>query len=397
MKRIDEIIDQTTVIAKNEFALGIYAGLRDQSGNLFLSPYSISSALAMAYAGARGETKRQMASVLHLPADDALTHRSFAELNNALTGGRGDRDYQLSVANALWGAKGVRFRTDFLETVDRAYGGRVAELDFKGAAEASRLTINQWVESQTQRKIKDLLPARAIDSYTLLVLTNAIYFKADWLARFDSKWTKASEFELADPEIDPGRQNVRVPFMQGSGRFEYFQEPDLQVLEMQYRGGDLGMVVILPHRSHRLAALEESLTVEKLSTMFAGLSPQSVDVQIPKFKLTQGFDLGELLSEMGMPLAFSGGADFSGMLDGQDPLFLSMVMHRAYLDVDEKGTEAAAATAVLLGRGPQTRPVVFRADHPFLFVIRHRRTGVILFIGRLVNPCEHNVVGEDYE
>jgi serpin B len=399
VKTTDQSIDAAVVRGINELSLNIYDGLREQSGNLFFSPYSISSALGMAYAGARGATEQQMASVLRLLSDQTPVHASFAALNNILNGGSIARPYQLSVANAIWGAKGVRFRTDFLETIERAYGGRLSELDFAEHPEASRATINQWVQSETRHKIKDLLTAGSIQPDTLLLLTNAIYFKAAWLHPFDERWTESSQFLLAIPELSRRggasfrglfnrRQKVAVPFVRQTGRFGYIEERDLQVLEMRYAGEELGMVVILPRRVGGLAALEKSLNVEKLSTMLAGLNAQEVNVQLPKFKLTESLELSKLLSEMGMPLAFSDEADFSGMAERRD-IFFSNVIHKAYLDVDESGTEAAAATGIAMVVSAarfRSKPFVFRADHPFLFLIRDRRTGIILFIGRVVNP-----------
>jgi serpin B len=232
-----------------------------------------------------------------------------------------------------------------------------------------------------------------------LLLTNAIYFKAAWLHPSDERWTESSQFLLAIPELSRRggalfrglfnrRQKVAVPFMQQTGRFGYIGECDLQVLEMPYAGEEFGIVIILPRRMDGLATLEKSLNVEKLSTMLADLNAQEVNVQLPKFKLTESLELSKLLSEMGMPLAFRDEADFSGMADRRD-IFFSMVIHKAYLDVDESGTEAAAASGIVMvvsGARFRTRPFIFRADHPFLFLIRDRRTGIILFIGRLVNP-----------
>jgi serpin B len=335
----------------------------------------------MACAGARGETEREMAGALHLPSDQARVHASFTGLNRRLNGDVEARPYELSVANALWGAKGAAFKADFVKTVDTAYGGRLAELDFAQAPEASRTEINQWVEHETGQKIKDLLQPEAIQADTLLILTNAIYFKADWLAPFAEKWTQKSDFILTNGQV------VAVPLMHRTSRFGYLEESDFQALEMRYAGEELGMLMMLPRQVDGLPALEKSLTGEKLSATLSRLSRQDVVVQMPRFKLTERLELSKLLSDLGMRLAFTRQADFSGMSEARD-LFFSMVVHKAYIDVDEKGTEAAAATAVatraLAAR--RRKPPVFRADHPFLFLIRDISTGIILFMGRLMNP-----------
>jgi serpin B len=373
--------DQAIITGNVEFALNAYAGLRGQAGNLFLSPYSIMSALAMAMAGARGETERQMAEALGLPADQARVHSGFAALNSRLNGEGDGRPYQLSIANALWGALGAQFRAEFLQTVETAYGGKLAELDFARAPQAARATINQWVEARTAGKIKNLLGADAIVPDTSLVLTNAIYFKANWADQFAERWTKNSDFKLANG------QTVNVPLMHNTSSFRYSEEDDFQAVELAYEQNELGMIVLLPRQVDGLPALEESLTAENLTKSLSGMSFRNVAVQLPRLKLAESLELSNLLSRLGMRLAFTRWkADFSGMAE-MNEVFFSAVIHKAYIDVDEKGTEAAAATAVVMRIAGFIRDSIeFRADHPFLFLIRENRTGAILFIGRVINP-----------
>lgn len=379
----DKNSDEMSVKAMNQFAFDLYAKLREQEGNLFFSPYSISSALAMTYAGARGETEKQMAAILHFPPGRRQVDTSFAALTKRLGGDGKPRQYQLNVANALWKEKSSGFLSDFLETAKSAYGAEVSELDFATDPENSRLTINRWVEKQTQEKIKDLLPPRSTNSLTRLVLTNAIYFKGDWVNQFKKGRTADDVFMVTK------EQKVTVPLMRQTADFKYTEGDGFQALELPYAGKELSMVVVLPRQVDGLATLERSFTADKLSAVLTKLRQQKVVVYLPKFKLTERYELSETLSEMGMPLAFSGGADFSGMTGKRD-FSISLVFHKAYVDVDEKGTEATAATAVAMGptgaRPQRPEPPVFRADHPFIFLVRDNGSGSILFMGRVMNP-----------
>jgi serpin B len=380
---------QDIVKGNNTFAFDLYARLRAREGNLFFSPYSISSALAMACAGARGETETQMISVLHLPKDREHATAEFAALNKSLNGTGEERPYQLNVANALWGAlrgeTGAGFLPDFIKAVQTGYDGEIKELDFGQAPDQSRLTINQWVEQKTAEKIKGLLPAGSILPSTLLVLTNAIYFKGTWVRSFDEKLTQPSDFMVTKD------RKVTAPLMTQEANFGYMEQPGIQVLELPYNGEELSMIVILPRQLpgevDGLPAFESSLTEEKLTGMISSLSSHKVIVYLPKFTIAPSFELAQTLSEMGTPLAFNSHADFSGM-NGKRDLFFSAVFHKAFVNVDEKGTEAAAATAAVAVRSAMVHrpPIVFRADHPFLFLIRDKRSGSILFMGRMTNP-----------
>ncbi|MEK7993058.1 MAG: serpin family protein, partial [Planctomycetota bacterium] len=295
---------------------------------------------------------------------------------------RGEKGtYTLNVANALWGQKGYGFLKEFLELVRTNYDGQLNEVDFIGAAEAARKTINAWVEKQTKGKIKDLIPAGVLDSMTRLVLTNAIYFKGNWARQFKKDQTQDAPFVLAD-----GRK-IETPMMNQTAQFGYAETETLQGLELPYVDRELSMIILLPKEPDGLSKLEEALTAENLSQWLARLNSREVVVSVPKFKVTTQFSLASVLQSMGMTDAFSDSADFSGM-DGKKDLFISAVIHKAYVDVNEEGTEAAAATGVtmkLTSFGPSETPV-FLADHPFLFLIRDNKSGGILFIGRVMNP-----------
>jgi serpin B len=372
----------SVVNANTQFALDLYSKFKDQEGNIFFSPYSISTALAMTYEGARGETASEMQSVLHIPADPGARRPPFASIYNDINAPV--KSYTLSTANALWAQEGYEFLEDYTTTVETYYGGRVTNLDFAGNPEASRQTINSWVEDQTNDKIKDLIPQGALDSLTRLVLTNAIYFKGTWELQFDEANTRDEPFYTTPV------QTVTASMMRLTGSddavFPYAEDGDnVQILELPYEGDDLSMLIILPEKGKPVPAL----TPEKLTDWRALLVEQRVDIYIPKFKFETKYFLADTLAGMGMPAAFAAGAaDFSGM-DGTRELFIQSVIHQAFVEVNEEGTEAAAATGVVVGlTAMPEEPVipVFRADHPVLFIIQQKDTGNILFMGRVSDP-----------
>jgi serpin B len=371
------------VEGNNRFALDLYGHLRGQPGNLFFSPNSISTALAMTYAGARGETEAQMARTLHFGGDPEAVHQDFRGLIEALRPGEGKAPYRLSVANRLWGQQGYHFLPDFLAITRESYHAELASVDFSGDTEAARDRINRWVAQQTEDKIRDLVPPGVLTPLTRLVLTNAIYFKGDWSRPFAKQATKDEDFNVS------GDKTTRVPMMRKQDDFRLGEGDGLKVLELPYGGGDLAALFVLPDAIDGLSAVEGGLSPETLQRWRASLSRQKVDVFLPRFKLTSTFSLAEALAAMGMPLAFDfNRADFSG-ISTQEKLYISAVLHKAYVDVNEKGTEAAAATAVAIAARAVQRPrppAVFRADHPFLFLIVDNRTQSILFMGRVVNP-----------
>jgi serpin B len=371
------------VQSNTEFALALYDRLRTAEGNLFFSPYSISTALAMTYAGARGETAVQMAQTLRFHMDEAVLHPAFGQLEVWLNEIEQKGDIQLRVANALWPHVKYKFLPEYLALLAKYYGTSVTTVDYAQQAEAARQAINAWVEEKTADKIKNLIPAGVLDALTRLVLVNAIYFKGNWASQFEPDLTEERPFWLSTGEA------VEAPLMRQTGEFGYAERDGLQILELPYIGGDLSMVALLPREMDGLASLEDRLTTETLNRWTTGLQPTEVKLFLPKFKMTFAVRLDETLKALGMVDAFSrNSANFAGM-DGTRELYMAAVLHKAFVEVNEEGTEAAAATAVVMKlRSVPTPPPVFRADHPFLFLIRENSTGSILFLGRVTNPAQ---------
>ncbi len=365
--------------ANNAFGFGLFQRVvnANQEKNVFLSPYSISSALAMTYAGARGNTAQEMAASLRYgDASDAI-HASFQTLTEYLQKSE-KKGCRLYVANALWGQQDYSFQKEFLGLVDRYYAGGFNTVDYIGATEKARKRINQWIMQHTAEKIKELIARGDIDVDTRLVLTNAIYFKGDWAQRFSEQKTRKSPFWL-----DSGK-SVDVPMMANSGVFAYAEPDDtLQVLELPYEGDALTMVVLLPRKGRR--PLENDLTPPTLAAWLSALHKEEVELFLPKFKFQSKFYLKKFLKTMGMHDAFDERADFSAMT-GRKDLYIGKVIHQADIEVNEEGTEAAAATAVVMQRKSMSLRVMFRVDHPFIFLIRHKPTGTILFMGKVMNP-----------
>jgi serpin B len=333
----------------------------------------------MTYAGARENTARQMAEVLHfdMPAEDLP--QAFASLDQAIEPTE-DAGYELAVANALWGMRGYAFVPQFLDTLRSSYQATFQELDF-GDEAAARQTINAWVEEQTRGKIKDLIPPRLLDGLTRLVLTNAIYFKGAWATEFDPKLTKEAPFTMLDGN------KVNVALMHRRAEMAYAETDDAQVVELPYKGDDLGLVAIVPRQTDGLPALEARLSAEWLASTIDALQTKEVLLFLPRFKIEAKFGLSDTLQAMGMTDAFSASADLTGIGDQKGDLYIKAVLHKAFVEVNEEGTEAAAATAVVVTERAMPRLPEVRADHPFLFVIRHKATGAILFMGRLSKPA----------
>jgi serpin B len=376
---------QKVVAGNTQFAVNLYDKLDAGDGNLFFSPFSISTALAMTSGGARGETARQMAQVLQfsLPAEEL--HPAFAELGSELKALQATGNVQIDVANSLWPQSGFPMRQKYLAFCEKYYGTSINPVDYKEHAEDARKKINDWVEDKTHKKIVDLLKPGVLNAATRLVLVNAIYFKGDWAKPFKAAQTHDEPFHVT------AGTDVKAPLMQQTESFGYAEFPDLQVLELPYASNELSMVVLLPRKVDGIGSLEKQLTTENLILWTDKLEEQKVHVFLPKFTATSEFSLRGTLSGMGMTDAFTGNADFSGM-DGKKDLFISDVIHKAYVKVDEEGTEAAAATAVIVRFGAMPPPApptpTFRADHSFLFFIRDNRTGSILFLGRVTNPAK---------
>jgi len=367
------------------FAFELYQALKGEEDNLFYSPYSISLALAMTYAGARGETAQQMAYTLQFLLEQERLHPAFnwldAELAKRGEGaeGKDGEGFRLNIVNAIWGQKDYEFLSDFLDVLAENYGAGLRILDFMTETEKSRLTINDWVSKQTEGCIEDLIPPGAIGELTRLVLTNAIYFNAAWKYPFDEDMTANSPFYFLD-----GGQ-VIVPMMKQTESFGYAEGEGYQAVELLYDGGELSMVVLLPEAG-KFEACEEGLQAQQVNDIISGLQLTEVALTMPQFEFDSEFSLKDTLAEMGMPIAFSSGADFSGMT-GNPELFISDVVHKAFVAVDEAGTEAAAATAVIMDlTAVPEPPVEVTIDCPFIFLIRDIETGAILFVGRVMNP-----------
>jgi serpin B len=372
----------TLVQGNTRFALELYDQLREQDGNLFFSPASISAALAMTYGGARGTTAAEMAQVLHFELEPERLHPAFGKLLAGLdTADDEEAGYRLYVANALWPQKKYPFLPEFINLCQMHYAAGLQEVDYINATEQARRTINTWVAERTEGKIEELLKPGILDALTRLVLTNAIYFKGDWAAKFDPEETEEAPFTLLD-----GTQ-VKAPLMNQTGQFGYLEADDLQVLELPYAGKTLSMVILLPRAHDGLSALEKSLDARKLAGWLAKLRRREVRVALPRFEMSAAFRLADVLKAMGMRAAFDPrAADLSGM-DGSRWLYISAVVHQAFVDVNEEGTEAAAATGVVITlKASPKPPPVFRADHPFLFLIRDTHSGSILFLGRMLDP-----------
>lgn len=385
-------LETNVVDANKRFALDLYSRLADDpahhNDNLFFSPFSISSALAITSEGARGTTAEEIRSVFHFPANQSAMRSGFADIIAGINSP--SNTYTLRTANALWAEQKFSFLPEYISDAERYYGGKTTNLDFINVPDDSRVTINRWVEDQTEDRIKDLLHPGSINPATRLVITNAIYFKGTWVRQFDEKRTTDADFRTGSGTTVP------VPMMQRTdenARYGYAETPAFQALSMPYESGDgkeLSMFVILP-KSNDLSTVEQSFNADSLATLQQSLNTRRVMVYFPKFTMETKYSLPGLLSAMGMPTAFSSAADFSGM-DGRRDLYIDDVIHQAFVDVNEEGTEAAAATGVtmqLTSLRVEEPPVpVFRADHPFIFLIQDNETGNILFMGRVTNPAQ---------
>jgi len=368
--------EPAVISAGNSFAFKLYKRLATGDGNVFFSPYSITVALAMTLEGARGGTAAEMEKVLELPGEAARRKFFAPDLD-----GIGDR-LGVDIANAFWADKTRKFLPRYVKLLKKDYKAAAFGADFASATEKARLEINAWTEKHTRGKIKDLFPENSLTTLTRLVLVDAIYFKGDWETAFDKTKTSEADF-FTTPE-----STVTVSMMERTGkkaRFNYAETDDLQLLELPYKKGGLSMLVILPAQDG-LKKLEEALSPEKLAAWKSELHSERVDVFLPKFILKARYSLPETLAEMGMPTAFTKAADFSGM-DGTKDLYIQQVVHQGFVEVNEEGTEAAAATGVSMALKSMPMPATqFRADRPFLFLIQEQETGRILFLGRVQKP-----------
>jgi serpin B len=372
------------VSGNSAFAFDLYQALLDpNTTNLFFSPYSISVALAMTQAGARGDTLAQMNQVMHYSLPDLSLHQAFNSLQLDLakrqksTDQPGQNDFQLNVANATWGQNGYSFLPAYLDVLAENYGAGLRLIDFKSDPEGARQLINDWVAQQTAQKIKDLIPQGNIDPLTRLVLTNAIYFNAGWMNTFNARQTAPGNFNNLD-----GKQ-VNVPMMNQEAQFNYYSGDTYQALELPYAGDKLSMLVLMPEAG-QFANFEKSLDLTQVEAIRKNLGENNLRLTFPKFKVESSFSLSDTLAKMGMVNAFDPTkADFSGM-DGTHDLSITGIVHKAYVTVDENGTEAAAATAVTIGVTSMPVDVIeLKIDRPFIYLIQDNETGAILFIGRV--------------
>lgn len=379
---INELDYQELIRGNNEFAFDIYAKLIEESSdnisdNIFYSPYSISSALAMVYAGARSYTAVEMATALRFTLPEDRFHTTFNALDLNLQSL--DGEVTLNITNDLWGQIDFPFHTDFLDTLSLNYGAGINSLNFMSEPEASRLIINNWISQQTNQKIKDLLPRGSVGTLTRLVLTNAIYFKGDWLEAFKEQNTQDHSFTLLDGS------SFIVPFMSQQETFNYTSGQGYQAIELDYKGEEMSMVIILPDEG-QIENFETNLTYSTIEAIINELSPRLIQLKMPKFEIEAEFSLASALMRLGMVSAFSGAADFSGIANAS--IAISSVIHKAYIAVDEKGTEAAAATGVVVGVVCACAPVplYLTLDHPFIYLIRDKTSDSILFMGRMMKP-----------
>lgn len=379
--------------AVNGFSFGLYKELLKNAGNnnLFYSPYSIASALSMTYSGARGQTEKEMEYVLGLSGKEAahkanaLLIRNLDKISEGLPPcpdcqGHSATPFALHVSNAIWSQKDYKFFPSFLDTLNNYYSASVGQLDFASEPEKSRLVINEWVEQNTNRKIRDLLPPGSIDRMTSLVLTNAVYFNAAWLRPFEKSLTRDAPFILKDGTVK------NVPMMTATDHFSYFRGEGFGAVELFYTGADTSMLILVPD-SGRFDEFEAALDLDQLGQISNNMYSARIKLVLPLFSFESAFSLADSLAGMGMATAFSDRADFSGM-DGSKNLYISNVLHKAFVKVDEEGTEAAAATAVLVSRMSiiMEEALELVIDRPFLFFIREKANNAILFAGRIMDP-----------
>lgn len=368
----------------NNFTFKTYSVLNNESGNLFFSPFSISTALSMAAEGAGGKTLEEMHNVLDLSDNSSANHAGFESLLNSLNAK--NADYNLSIADAIWIEKNFSVKGEFSSALSTYYYALAQQADFTKNPDGERTNINRWVAGKTSNKILDLIPLGGLDSYTRLVIVDAIYFKGNWAQQFNKNDTQNGTFFVSQSK------NVSVPMMHlsKSENASYYSDNELKALEIDYQGDNLSMLILLPNQNYGLSEVEAGLSSAEISDIRSKLVQQSVQVWLPKFSMTKSEEMSGLLKELGMKSAFDPYvADFSG-INSTEGLYISYVFHKAFINVDETGTEAAAATGVVISTTAMVKPQEFRADHPFLFFIIDKPTGTILFMGRVAIPTSEN-------
>jgi len=368
----------------NNFTFKTYSLLSNEPGNLFFSPLSISTALSMAAEGAGGKTLEEMRNILELSNDSSANRRGFESLLSSLN--VRNASYNLSIADAIWIEKTFSVKQEFSSTLSTYYHAMAQQADFANNPDRERMNINSWVAGKTNNKILDLIPQGGLDSYTRLVIVDAIYFKGNWAQQFNDSDTQNATFFISQS------RNVSVPMMHlsRSENASYYSENELKALEMDYQGDNLSMLILLPDQDHSLPEVEAGLSSIKISNIRTQLVRQPVQVWLPRFSMTRSKEMSDLLKELGMKSAFDPyTADFSG-INSTEGLYISDVFHKAFINVNEMGTEAAAATGVVIGTTSILIIPEFRADHPFLFFIIDKHTGSILFMGRVADPTSGN-------
>ena len=369
---------EKTVTGNNRFAFDLFNQVEKEGENVFFSPYSISSALAMTYTGAEGVTQKEMQKVFGFSGDTKKQAKDYHLLNKHLDTLNDDK-VELNVANSLWCQKDFKFLDDFLKINKKYYQAGIKKVDYRNNHHGAREQINQWVEENTNNKIKDLIQEGMLSPSVRLVLANAIYFKGIWEYPFDKSKTRPEFFYMSE------KRKTRFPFMHRSVSVKYYEDELAQVIELPYSGKDLSMMILLPQQVSGIHELQSKLDEELYQEYQESMFSKEVDVWIPKFKMENSYNLNDPLINLGMKSAFSKGADFSGMT-GKKELFISDVAHKAFVEVSEEGTEAAAATGVVMRKSSLVKKVEFKADHPFIYLIKDNRSGIILFMGRLNKP-----------
>jgi serpin B len=382
--------DAVTKLAhsSNAFGFDLYARLRTEAGNLTVSPASLTTALGMTWGGAKGDTAAQMKKVLHLEGRTTEVMETSGKLAQSLS--NSDRAIRFRIANRLFGEKTYQFESSYLDATKAAYGAPLEGLDFKKGSERARVHINGWVEQQTEKRIQNLIPPKGIDRDTRLVLVNAIYFLGDWDEPFQKPATRSEPFFAT--KTTP----VNVPTMHATQHYRFVEQKELKAIELPYQKGDMSMLIVAPTAVDGIGQLEQSLDAKKLDAIVKSLTSENIFLSLPKFEVNpaESLSLGKLLVEMGMVDAFNRDkADFTGIANPPSPaerLFITSVFHKAFVRVDEKGTEAAAASAVAMAKAgaAPAQPKEMKVDRPFLFFIRDHASGLVLFMGRVADPSK---------
>lgn len=367
----------------NQFAFDLFEKVSKDNKNIIFSPFSISSALSMTYSGAKFKTRLDMAKVLYFPEAGALVSTAYAEYNRNLGATFITDNINLKIANSIWGEKSYPFKQKYLATLEDDFDAPLHQVSFINNAQESRKKMNQWVEEKTENKIKNLIPEKAISENTRLVLTNAIYFYGAWAKAFKGAATKKDNFNISEKE------QIKVDFLNTATKLFYFENELFKVVEIPYKGKAASLIVLMPKNIGGFENLTKTLDYETYIKWNKEMKEAMVQLSIPKFNIESEFEMSKVLSEMGMKVAFTNTANFTGMSKKND-LKIDKVIHKAKIGIDEKGTEAAAATAVVMVRktsiSNKLKLVEFKADRPFIFLLKENKNNSILFMGKVVKP-----------